>query len=87
MALRLKGEGTEPKVREEFNMSVVSGVRQERQAWTGMEGMEGMESRGQVESLMPEKILERSDAVMEEKKETLWSLSTGGKGSGSSQMK
>ncbi len=84
MALSLKGEGTEPKVREEFNMSVVSGVRQERQAWTGMEGME---SRGQVESLMPEKILERSDAVMEEKKETLWSLSTGGKGSGSSQMK
>lgn len=60
MAASLK-EGTAPKVKEEFKMSVISGVRQGRQVWTRMEGMG---SRGQVERLMSEKIFERRNAVM-----------------------
>ena len=80
MAASLKEGGTVPEVREEFKMSVMSGVRFWRQALTRVEGMG---SKGQEESLMPDSILERSDAVMGEKEEKLWSAGRGSESSGS----
>ena len=75
MAASLKEGGTVPEVREEFKMSVMSGVRFWRQALTRVEGMG---SKGQEESLMPDSILERSDAVMGEKGGKTFGLQVGG---------
>jgi len=83
IAASLRGGGTMPEVREELMISVMSGATEERQAVTRVEGMG---SRGQVEDLMPESILERSDVVMGEKRERQWSVGGGGAGSGSGVM-
>lgn len=83
MAASLKEGGTVPEVREEFKMSVMSGVRLGRQALTRTEGMG---SRGQEESLMPVSILVRSDGVMGEKVEKPWSAGRGSESSGSGEV-
>ena len=83
IAASLKEGGTIPVVREEFKMSVMSGVRLGRQALTRTEGMG---SRGQEENLMPVIILVRSDGVMGEKEEKPWSAGRGSESSGSGEV-
>ena len=80
---KLNEGGTISEVREEFRMSVMSGVRLGRQALTRVEGMG---SKGQVEGLMPDSILERSDFVMGEKEEKHWSARRGCEGSRSGEL-
>ena len=66
MAASLKERGRVPVVREEFIMSVMSGEIFRRQALTRVDGMR---SKGKEKSLMPDSILESSDAVMGENEE------------------
>ena len=81
MAASLRGGGMVPEFREELMVSVMSGVREVKQALTSTEGMG---SRGEVEDFMVESILERSAVVMGEKMESRWS---GVEGSGGSKSR
>ena len=81
MAGSLRGGGTVPEFREELMMSVMSGVREVKQALTSTEGMG---SRGEVEDFMVESIFERSSVVLGEKMESRWS---GVEGSGGSESR
>ena len=67
MAASLRDLGTVPEVRDEFMMSVMSGAREVEQALTRSEGRG---SRGEVEDLREEIVLERSAEVMGERTES-----------------